>query len=278
MFALVSLLCCGVSAAAEEPAPRSSGTLNSPYADRYAASKDLSEFILQRAALPAEGSYFYAYLARWECNDDAGIARRVATAALSDPDVRRVEATKSELERCRNVTVSMTTIAMQRSDVEDGRRAGDRLFAPFRGDRGHWYSAFDDAELQKAFAFFAQSGDPGMVWVMAQQLAGVGYRMLIDGKRLSQDEGRALYTAFMLGACDRGIDCGPSHRWRRTLCIQDGLCDDGLETAWRRGSRDEKDQHEHWERVGRYRTLIGESVRRGDWSRFALTADPSPPS
>ena len=67
----MSLCCAGADAASD-----ASARLNSPYAARYAASADLREFIDQRAVLPAEGSYFYGCLARWECHGRHRATRR----------------------------------------------------------------------------------------------------------------------------------------------------------------------------------------------------------
>ena len=246
-----------------------------PYAERYAASHDVREFIDGRDASPADGSYFYAYLARWECGDDGDIAQRVAPSALADPNARRVAATRRQLERCAHVPRAITGIAAQASDVNEGRHAGDRLFSVFAGEGGAaWFRKSDSAEFRNALTMYSEANDPNIVWVIGQQLGHVaGYRVALDGRRLTEAEGRSMSMAFLLASCTRIVDCGPSHRWMRSLCVQDGdgaCADADLETRWRRRSVGDPPGWTDWDRIQRYVDRIAQASRARDWSAFAL--------
>jgi hypothetical protein len=242
------------------------------YADRFARSKDLSEFIDRRAALPAEGSFFYAYYARWECHDDGDIARRAADKALSDSDQRRVAATQRLLDRCRNIPRAITGIDPQAMDVQEGRRSGDRLFATFTGGNGaRWFSPVDQDEVDRAFHVYTTSTDPYMVWVVAQKLSELSSRLAVNGHALNKRESRSLNMAFLLAACRRNVDCGPSHRWLQTLCVQNGECSDAsLEARWRRTAQSEPAGWTDWQMVDRFTDQIHEAMRSNDWSGFKL--------
>jgi len=251
------------SAAAAEPT----------YAKAYAASTDLREFVDGRAHSPAEGSFFYAYWARWECMDDGGIARRVAKETPPLPGSAQETATRKELERCRNMPTNITSGAMQRDDVEVGRKAGDKLFADFNGRNGSWFYVDDQATLQRALRLMSVDNDPNMIWVVAQKLAGLGsYRIAIKGQRPSEADGRSVYVAFLLVACDLHADCGKSHRWMRVWCIQNAECDETtIEGYWQR--RDEGPRQMDWASIDKYRSLIGSAAKTGDWSSFLLLSE-----
>src|SRR5471030_2899477 len=91
------------------------------YAERYAASTDLRDFVDQRASSPLDGSFFYAYWARWECFDEGGIARRIANDAPPAPGSAQGEAIRVELERCRSLPPELSDVSFQRDDVLVGR-------------------------------------------------------------------------------------------------------------------------------------------------------------
>src|SRR5471030_1050947 len=97
------------------------------------------------------------------------------------------------------------------------------------------------AELQRALDFLTPTNDPNIAWVVSQKIAGLAAtgRLTLNGHQPSESEGRSLYVAFLLSACDLNVDCGPSHRWMRSWCVQNAECDDRtIEHNWRR--REEK--------------------------------------
>lgn len=244
------------------------------YPDSYAASTDLSEVVVGRDSSPANGSFFYAYLARWECSDDGGIARRVASEGHPFPGSKQGHAVQQQLERCRNLPLGLTNVSAQRQDVEEGRVAGDKLFGAFKGTGGSWFRVHDQADLLRALRFLAPDSDPNMSWVVAQKLGQLGAerRILVDGQRPSETEGRSLYVSFLLAACDINVDCGSSHRWMRGWCLQNAECDDpSLEAYWRRKEtgRDSMD----WTSIARYRAIITASARTANWSSFSLAPE-----
>lgn len=242
------------------------------YAEAYAASTDLREFVDGRASSPKDGSFFYAYWARWECFDDGGIARRIAKEAPPQQGSMQAESVRAELERCRNMPAELSGGSLQREDVQAGRAAGDKLFANFDGKNGSWFYIDDQPGLQRALRLLSPDTDPNMVWVLAQKLAGLAaaQRLTVNGQRLSGAEGRSLYIAFLLGACDLNVDCGRSHRWMRTWCIQNAECDDvTLEGYWRRLDPNRKGKM-NWQAIGSYRSLISSAARAGEWSSFVL--------
>ena len=238
----------------------------------YAASSDLHEFVDRRASAPNDGSFFYAYWARWECFDDGGIARRVAKESPPLQGSAQAEAVRVQLERCRNMPAELSAGELQREDVQAGRVAGDKLFAGFTGNDGSWFSVRDESELRHALGFISSHTDPNMVWVVAQQVAGLGAtrRIRVEGSRPSEAEARSLYVAFLLAACDVNVDCGTSHRWMRVWCIQNGECSDAtIEAYWKRRDFDAKDKM-NWAVIAKYRTLISRAVKAADWSAFGL--------
>lgn len=244
-------------------------------AKRYAASTDLREYVEQRASAPQQASFFYAYWARWECFDDGGIARRIAKESSPPPGSARGEATRIQLERCRGLPPEFNGASLQRDDVDAGRAAGDRLFAAFQGSGGTWFSVSSQADLARALQFVKPTEDPNIVWVVSQQVAGLGVqgRLTVNGRRLTEPERRSLHTAFFLAACDLNVDCGPSHRWMRTWCIQNAECDDRtIEGYWRRRDLNEPNKMD-WKVIDSYRRLITAAARAGDWSAFALVTD-----
>lgn len=244
-----------------------------PYAAAYAASTDLREFVDGRAASPKDGSFFYAFWARWECMDDGGIARRVAKETPPSPGSAQEAALRKELERCRNMPANVAGGTMQRDDVVIGRKEGDKMFAKFDGKNGSWFYVDNQSTLQFALHLMSAANDPNMVWVLAQKLAGLGmYRIAINGQRPNEETGRSVYAAFLLAACDLNVDCGKSHRWMRTWCIQNAECSDvTIEAYWQRV---DQTRHEmEWALINQYRSLIGAAARSGDWSSFVLLPD-----
>lgn len=241
-------------------------------ARRYAASTDLREFVERRASSPRDGSYFYAYLARWECLDDGGIARRVARQARPAAASAQGKAVRAQLERCRRLPPEISGASLLRGDVVAGRRAGDRLFAAFQGSGGSWFSVNSQAELERALRFVNAAEDPNIVWAVSQKLAGLGAgRLTVNGRRLSEAEWRSLHAAFVLSACAVNVDCGPSHRWMRAWCMQDAECGDRtIEAYWRRRDAVESNEMD-WKAIDTYRTLILSAAKTGDWSAFALS-------
>jgi hypothetical protein len=240
-------------------------------ASRFAASSDLREFVNRRESSPSEGSFFYAYWARWECFDDGGIARRVAKDSRAIKGSPQAEAIRLELERCKHLPSELTSGALQRKDVELGRAAGDKLFGKFAGADGDWFSVRDNSEFQRALRLISKGSDPNMLWVLAQKIAtlGASRRIALNGHQTSEEEGRSLYIAFLLAACDIATDCGKSHRWMRSWCIQNAECDDStIEAYWRRRDFDKNEMK--WRRIASYRQLIVDSSRTADWSAFAL--------
>lgn len=205
------------------------------YAERYAASTDLSEFVDQRASDPKQGSFFYSYWARWECLDDGGVARRIAQGPPLISGSAQSEAVRIQLQRCRNLPREKSLGTLQLEDVALGRAAGDKLFAQFKGDGLSWFSLSDQQELQRAFSLLTPDNDPNIVWVVAQRLAGSTYKIAVHGMELSDQQASDLRNGIQLAACDLNVDCGKSHRWLRVWCVQNGECDySTLESYWRR--------------------------------------------
>lgn len=241
-------------------------------ASAYAASTDLRKFVDERAASPQSGSFFYAYWARWECADDGQIARRIAREVRPPPASQQGKAVQLELLRCRNLPPELSAGASQRQDVQDGRAIGDKLFAAFEGTGGPWFLVEDQTALLRALRFLTPNEDPNMSWVVAQKLAGLGaaQRLAIGRDRLSAADGRSLHVAFLLAACDINVDCGSSHRWMRTWCVQNAECDDSsLEAYWRRTDGIQRKEMD-WPTIAKYRAQIVAAVKANDWSLFTL--------
>ena len=74
----------------------------------------------------------------------------------------------------------------------------------FQGRGRQWFSVVDQKEFQKVLAFYSVSNDPNIVWVMAQNLGQLGQsRINIEGRQMTELEGRSLYVAFSLSTCER---------------------------------------------------------------------------
>lgn len=74
-------------------------------------------------------------------------------------------------------------------------------------------------EQAKSLALMAvQSGDPDTFIKMANW---------VDGKSHAPEEYENLVSAWQLLACQRGLDCGPTSEWLRSMCNWDPQCAEG---------------------------------------------------
>lgn len=247
----------------------SHATAHAGFANSYAAATDLREFVERREASPENGSFFYAYLARWECFDHGATERRPVRSA------KQAKAIQQQVERCRNLPRGVTAGSAQRQDIKDGRLAGDKLFSAFNGADASWFRVNDQVGLLHALGFLSPGADPNMSWVVAQKLAGLGTarRILVNGERLSDAEGRSLYVSFLLAACDINVHCGSSHLWMRSWCAYNAECDDAsIEAYWRRTETTRQDRMD-WTAIARYRAMIVAAARATDWSSFSVVPE-----
>ena len=145
----------------------------STLAERYAASEDLSIFIQQRTVLPADGSFFYSDLARWECHDDGGIARRIsATGEVPSADEKRYELLNRQLKRCANISQEALGIAAQNMDRRAGAIAGDKFFSALQWEENGLTKLRSEEDMARLFRFVAATDDQNMRAIALQYVKG----------------------------------------------------------------------------------------------------------
>lgn len=267
--ACLTMLSTGPCLAQPDPSPHSPH----PLAVAFDRPEPLLPYVTQRSHAPEAASYAYAYLARWECSDIIGILRRVGSRALDSTDPKRSAIAQRVKQRCDTFPARpMTGPLEETAYVAEGRKNGDRLFAGFSGTYyGGWFDITNPGDVQKALAISNQLMDhPRVAWMLWQDLQSFGlYVYRVGDERISGKLPSELSTAFALAGCDLGAECGPTSMMLMGWCIQNGECEaPSLEAYWR-GLTDHGKLDLDWAKVSRYKALVIEAARSGDWSRFS---------
>lgn len=251
-------------------------------AERYAASDDLSGFIIQRAALPAEGSYFYSYLARRECQTGTAVVR-LLTAKISASALGNLKARISrQVKRCTNVpylTDLPQALALQDADKLAGAAAGDKYFSVLAWTARGTLRMTDDADVRTALRFFASTDDRNMRAVELEFFPLA--TLTLGGQHLTSDQARAFRLALELTGCSLGVEAGGQARPIGGLHTLFGACDEGTSEGIRKRVEPlNLPPRPDWALIEAYQAQILAAVRSGDWSAYggARALEAVPPS
>jgi hypothetical protein len=215
----------------------------------------------------------------------------VASIAEGDPHrERRIAAyDRFNRPRCEGIEVG-TSDAEIRALLDKAGAAGDPkarariverdVWAAFRGpdgmpvQRNNNNPAINEAQVN-ALRQAAQSGDPEALLTVGRLFSSTMADLVIRaGPEGRPIDNRVFQDAWILAACEMGLECGADNRTMLYGCAMQGNCD---ATDLRQYLFYYQHSPQQSQRLYEYQNQIARAIRGGDWSYFTFHRGPPAP-
>lgn len=234
-----------VSAQSTEPAKETVGsvaaTRESALANEFRTTVSLRDFVTNAIRRPEEGGYFFAMLARQECEIQSVLqnrddANRADSLRATGSDSRRLEAIKRHRTRCEGLNS-----VLPRDVAAEGLKARDPIITAITNSTGTFLRPDGSLRLNSAdgmralTALVVNTTDPYATDFALRELARRTDRLSLPGDPRPDPSDRVnLGVALLLASCAFGADCSRTHPYVEFLCLSLAECSaDSLEDSLR---------------------------------------------
>lgn len=216
-------------------------TRESALAHQFRTAVSLRDFVRDSIQRPEEGGYFFAMLARHECEiqsvlQNADDVRKADSLRATGTDSRRLEAIKRHQTRCKELNS-----VLPRDIAAEGLKARDPIITAITNSTGSFLRKDGSLGLNSAdgmrasAALVVNTTDPYATDFALRELARRTDRLSLPGDFRPDPSDRVnLGIGLLLAGCAFGADCSRTHPYVEFLCLSLGECSaDSLEDVLR---------------------------------------------